>query len=262
MIIGGVHGAEFEGIAAVLNFISLLETEKTRRGEKHDALLALARRCHLIFVPCANPDGRSRVPFEGVAGLCHETFRYYDQGAWSDGSLCGYPDCKRVHPMRGTSFLGGYFNDNGINLMHDNFFAPMAQETAFLLQTAEKYAPDVVLNLHGAADMGNGIYVADGMPRRDRERALAYETRLEKAFTERGYRWIHTGCFSDDYRGFNLTEAFYCVCGALSVTWECHQGVVKHKGDAVSENIYDEILSSHMLMFEETLETACALYEK
>ena len=56
--------------------------------------------------------------------------------------------------MRGkVGFLGAYFNDGGVNLMHDEFFAPMAEETKALLRIARQEAPDFILNLHshGAA---------------------------------------------------------------------------------------------------------------
>ena len=59
-----------------------------------------------------------------------DDLRFWGQGTWKDGTLCDWPACKRQHPMAGENigFLGCYFNDAGINPMHDEFFAPMSPE--------------------------------------------------------------------------------------------------------------------------------------
>lgn len=259
MIIGGVHGAEFEGIAAICNLFSLLENGVDLAGRQQNRLLALMQNIHLIFVPCANPDGRVRVPYEGLADMPYEEFRYYAQGIWKDGSLCGWPDCKREHPIRNVGHLGGYYNDNGINLMHDNFFEPMADETKLLLKLADQYAPDLVIDLHGAGDMGYGIY-ATGFDQKGANQAAELEKRLYRAFTEQGSRYILTGCGKEE-PSVNLEGAFTFLCGALSVTWESYQGVVKDSESLVpTEHIYDDILQAHYLFFTEVLQLVKALY--
>src|SRR5712691_816881 len=66
-----------------------------------------------------------------------------------DGTPWGWPGVKQRHPMRRDGgLLGAYFNDNGVNLMHDEFFAPLAPETKALLRLAREEAPDYILNLH------------------------------------------------------------------------------------------------------------------
>lgn len=73
----------------------------------------------------------------------------YGQGTRKDGSLYGWPGAKAVHPMRGdVGILGAYFNDDGINPMHDEFFAPMAEETKAIVQVARQEAPDITVSLH------------------------------------------------------------------------------------------------------------------
>lgn len=261
LIIGGVHGGEFEGTAAILNLISLLECGKDLTGRKRDTLLEQMKKSHIIMVPCANPDGRERVPLEGFGGESHESLRHYNQGRWNDGSLCGWPGCKRVHPIKGVSHLGGYFNDDGINLMHDNFFEPYAEETKLLLHLASKYAPDIILNLHGAAEMGYGMYGVGCAADNDREEMLAFEARMCEKFTKLGLRYINTGC-SNQKRQFNLTTALYFCCGAMSVTWESYQGVKAYDEEIISDDVYDTILHTHFILFEEAFDTIWKKYFK
>ena len=51
--------------------------------------------------------------------------------------------------IRDRDHLGAYYNDDGVNIMVDNVFAPMAQETKMLLQLAEQEMPSLTLHLHG-----------------------------------------------------------------------------------------------------------------
>jgi hypothetical protein len=38
--------------------------------------------------------------------------RFWGQGTWKDGTLCGWPDCKSIHPIANHSnHLGGYYNE-------------------------------------------------------------------------------------------------------------------------------------------------------
>ena len=259
VIIGGVHGGEFEGTAAMCNLISLLETGVDLAGNRQDILLSLLENVHLILVPRANPDGRDRMPFEGVGGMSFEEFRQWDQGNWSDGSLCGWPDCKKEHPIRSISFLGGYYNDNGINLMHDNFFDPMAEETRVLLRLTAENAPDMVWNLHGSADAGYGIYCG-ALSQIQRERAMELETRLDRCFTAKGRNYEVTDCGKVD-PSINLTTAISFACGALSITWESYQGVNGKSGEATAD-VYDRILEAHYDFFTESLRYLWEWYQK
>ena len=56
---------------------------------------------------------------------------------------------KSLHPMKGdVGILGAYFNDEGINMMHDDWFSPMAAETKAILEIARSEAPDMTVSLH------------------------------------------------------------------------------------------------------------------
>jgi predicted acyltransferase len=47
--------------------------------------------------------------------------------------------------MKGdVGILGGYFNDNGINIMHDDFFMPMIEETNAILKVVRDEARESI----------------------------------------------------------------------------------------------------------------------
>jgi len=98
--IGCVHGGEFEGTVAILNLIKLLETGTDFAGNPNPQLLELAGQCHLILIPMVNPDGRSHFPFKSALGMDYTSFRYYDQGMWLDGTMCDWPEVKKIHPIK------------------------------------------------------------------------------------------------------------------------------------------------------------------
>ncbi len=55
--------------------------------------------------------------------------------------------------MKGdVGILGAYFNDDGINMMHDDFFSPMAAETEAILKIDRTEAPDLTVSLHSHAN--------------------------------------------------------------------------------------------------------------
>ena len=72
----------------------------------------------------------------------------YGQGTHRDGSPWGWPGAKALHPMKGdVGILGAYFDDDGVNLMHDDFFLPASRATEAILRLARREAPDVAVSL-------------------------------------------------------------------------------------------------------------------
>src|SRR5436190_242075 len=55
-----------------------------------------------------------------------------------------------VNLMRGAAVgkLGAYWNDDGVNLMHDEWFEPMAPETRAFFKLAREEGPDFIVSLH------------------------------------------------------------------------------------------------------------------
>ncbi|MCK9478596.1 MAG: hypothetical protein M0R40_03725 [Firmicutes bacterium] len=253
-LVGCVHGGEFEGTAALLNLINIIEKGVDFAGKPNSFFEKIINSVNFIIIPCANPDGRARVPFESMVGKSYEQLRYYNQGTWRDGTLCGWPGCKKVHPMKRESvgFLGGYFNDDGINLMHDDFFLKSANETETLLKTADRYAPDFTILLHGGANSVNHILKPAYAPEHIKERILLLEQKLEKRCNAAGAFFKVSPLDRYENRippaSFNLTSALYHISGMPSITYETNQGLSYGELRLSHEDIYRQ----HMFLFEET----------
>lgn len=254
MFIAGIHGGEFEGIVGTLNLLRVIETGEDMRGRRWDYIHERWSQYRLLIIPCMNPDGRARVPLDTIAGCTLAELRYYIQGTWKDGSLCGYPGCKAVHPILDqVDHLGGYFNDQGINMMHDNFFMPMAPETASLMALTDIEAPDFIVGLHGGGNCTNFILKTDYIPARMGRKIDEFDDRLYESSLRHGLRFKKQTSFFDDNvsppPSFGLSAALHHISGGISFTYESNQAL-NDTGDTYS---YDEILESHLLLFEESL---------
>ncbi len=259
VIIGAEHGAETEGVAAIMNLISLLETGVDLNGQPDPDLLLAAQSVRVVILPVANPDGRARVEPSAMVGLTGKELRYWAQGTWTDGSLCGWPECKRVHPILGrTAFLGGYYNDDGINVMHDNFFHPMARETQAILDLCEDEAADYVLHLHGGSnskgDLLQPFYVTEEVNQKIRvlnERCIVAGERENLEFgSPRALPAVAKG---KNPPTFNLVCAAHHVCGGVSVCYESNECVIDEPGNHLT---HAEIVRMHMILFTETFLSA------
>ena len=243
---------------ALLNLIQLLETGRDLGGRENQALAGLADRAHLILIPCVNPDGRMRVPFRSVLGMDYQTFRYYDQGMWADGRICEWPEVKRIHPIAGhVRYLGGYFNDDGVNLMHDNFFRPMAAETRLMLDIASDAAPDFIVNFHGATGCDPSFCDDEFLPVMTRERLDGLEKQIQQACAAEHipFHVAKKNYFPRTERpqGANLTWALHQICGGISLTHESQQGVIGNPpGNGCNEwDVgYEHIYREHMICIE------------
>lgn len=158
MAMAAVHGGEWEAIAGMVNLLSVLETGKDLRGKAWPGIQeAAAKLDRLILIPITNVDGRARIPLRMLAdwGGDHTVQEYFNTGGWPpDGKLIGWPQVKEHIPLdfAKTQFPGGYPNDGGVNIQHDDFFSAKRQpETQALLDLAARERPDVILNLHTGA---------------------------------------------------------------------------------------------------------------
>ena len=257
-----MHGAEFEGTVALLNLINIIENGADFSGKEYPEFSGIEEEINLLIIPCLNPDGRARVPFDSVQGMSFEEFRYYAQGTWKDGSLAGWPDCKKKHPISEyAGFLGAYFNDDGVNLMHDDFFAPMAKETKFLLDTADEYVPDATVLLHGGTNAPNMLLQPQCVPLYFKNEtlkiALSLQERCEK-------NRLSTKVKDIDFKDMgskvfmNAVTAVTLKCGELCMTYETNQGL--SYGELILNE--GEIYKHHMLLFAEMLEYIKELKER
>ncbi|MBQ8578209.1 MAG: hypothetical protein IJ449_09650 [Clostridia bacterium] len=253
MLIGATHGQETEGVCGIANLLSLLETGKDLRGEAvpmiTEAFDALDPR--LVIVPIYNMDGRCRCEPDSMIGEPHDDggLRYWGQGTWKDGSLCGWPECKAVHPIKDAAgFLGSYYNDDGINLMHDNFFAPMAEETRALMKLIDEEAPECVIGLHGGSNSTNVLLQPDYVPQYTKEAVHTLSESIAALESNFGYKSAVLNV-SDKNPGFpppsfNLTTAIHHICGAVTSTYESNEGL-----DHPNRFEPEEILVRHYCLF-------------
>ena len=96
--LGPVHGQEVEGIVGLINLIHVAETGKDHRGKEWAGLQKKLKMCRVIIMPCGNPDGRKRCPYDSFVGLPVEIMTKYGQGTRTDGSSWGWPGPNRFIP--------------------------------------------------------------------------------------------------------------------------------------------------------------------
>lgn len=254
-LVGCIHGGEFEGTAALCNLIKLIETGTDYKGEENSFLQNAVENVNLIIIPCLNPDGRSRIDFDSFVGKSFEDLRYYNQGTWKDGTLCGYPECKKIHPIKDyCDFLGAYFNDDGVNLMHDDFFGKKASETQFLFDAVDEYTPDFIVLLHGGDNTPNCILKPSYVPVAVKENIQKLEETMKERCDKENIRYSVTGIDRGENNpvpsSFNLTSALYHFSGEPCVTYESNQGLAGYVREGMN---HDEIYRAHLILFEEVI---------
>lgn len=260
-IVGACHGGEFEGTVALNNLIKNIETGTDYAGNENPELMKALEGVNLLILPLVNMDGRARIPLKTFVGQSFENFRYYSQGTWKDGSLCMHPKCKEIHPLKDAcDFLGGYFNDDGVNIVHDNFFFPMAEETKALLRVADEYVPDITLHLHGGGNFKNNFYQFDYLPKivKDKISELSHLVAAgqEKAGIGDQYFDRPVAGAEDSVipPSFNIQSAWTAICGEPCIIYESNQGLLFEEGRWNWELNYffDDIYLNHKVLFEET----------
>ena len=184
---GAVHGGEFEGIVGVVNLIAILETGRDLRGREWPDITAAAQRLdRIVLIPIVNVDGRARIPLrmEPYAGTDNRFHQYFNTGVWKNGERIGWPTVKEFIPLdfARTQFPGGYPNDAGVNIQHDDFLGARQPETQALLDLAARERPDLMFNMHTGAPPKN-YYVRVHRP--------PVEQKLGVVFDEL-YRAVHT----------------------------------------------------------------------
>lgn len=256
--LGPVHGQEAEGIVGLVNLIHIAETGKDHRGKEWPVLKNYLDNSRVIIVPCGNPDGRKRCPYDSFVGLPVEVMTKYGQGTHSDGSLWGWPGAKSLHPMKGdVGILGAYFNDNGVNIMHDDFFSPMAEETKAILKIARDEAPDMTVSLH-SYELPPSILLDAYLPFFMKERIASLAVRLNERYKQVGLSYMPEGWEAkatvDDKsfpprEPFNLIGALHHVSGTMAFTFECSHGTtnIETRTPIVT---YDDILDIELNLYQ------------
>lgn len=255
-LVGCTHGGEFEGTCAMLNLIKLLETGTDYAGQRYDELVELAKKVHLIMIPMVNPDGRSHIPFNTFVGKSFEDLRYFNQGTWKDGTLAGWPECKMKHPILPyVDYLGGYFNDDGVNMMHEDFIGgKISTGTQAVLDVCRNDAPDFSVLFHGGSNTTSCMLDTDYGAKKAKVETYEIAKIVEEKCKAAGVRYVAFPISNreegDPQVSFNLPSAMHHCCGTPCVTFESNQGLCDH-GNVIYD--HDEIYAAHMIYMTEVI---------
>jgi hypothetical protein len=228
MGMASVHGGEFEGIVGMVNLISVIETGKDLRGKEWPGITEIAAQIdRLILIPIVNPDGRARIPLrmELYRDIDFTIAEYLNTGGKPDGTITGWPQIKEFIPMDFSrpGFPGGYPNDAGVNIQHDNFFGKRQPETQALFDLAEREKPDLIVNMHTGA-----VYMRMDRPLGEPALHPAFDTLFRYVHSELAVNGLQysndPNIEGDPGRAstgvYNLDGALNWHCGALSVVVE------------------------------------------
>ena len=262
-----VHGGEFEGIVGTINLLSVLETGADLTGQQWpDITQAFQSLDRVIIIPIVNPDGRARVPIQQLTyrGDDYSVFQYFNTGAWTNGEQIGWPTCKEFIPLdfSQTEFPGGYPNDNGVNIQHDDFFGSPQPETRALFDLTAQERPDLILSMHTGAPLNN------------------YHTCMYRPFIEPSlmpawenlYRQTHTQLTHANLKAtndpnleadpaqqnlsvFNLDSALNLHCGALTTVVEspCPGYAAKSRDGSLAPHTPQDILKAQLICHQECM---------
>lgn len=255
---GPVHGHEVEGLTGLVNLMQILETGRDLRGKDQLELQSLARQCRILIIPAANPDGTARFEPRSLQGLGVDDLRFWGQGTWKDGTFCGWPESKLHHPMAGNNigFRGCYFDDLGVNPMHDEFFAPMSVEAPAILKVAKEEAPDFAVSLHSHENnpaILRPAYVPLEVQSSVRELASQFYSLAERRSLPYSQPFAVQAENGKVPEPFNLASAVYHVSGANSFTFECPHGLTN---PAACHVTCEQILDIQLTFYEALLQFA------
>jgi len=228
MSIAAVHGGEFEGIVGMMNLISVIETGKDLRMKEWPGITeAISELDRLILIPIANPDGRERIPLrmELYRDTIYTVPEYLNTGGMPDGKITGWPQIKEFIPMDFSKpgFPGGYPNDAGVNIQHDNFLGKKQPETQALFDLSEREKPDLIINMHTGA-----VYMRMDRPLGEPALRPAFDTLFKYVHSELAVNGLQEsndpaieGNPARATTGvYNIDGALNWHCGALSVVVE------------------------------------------
>jgi hypothetical protein len=246
VLIGAVHGMEVENTMGLVNLANVIEAGSDLAGNARDAIADAASRLRIVIVPLACPDGRERQPREDLIGCSAEDQRLYCQGRYPDGTLMTHPDCKRLHPMPlDCKWLGGYFNDDGVNIQADcEFSGFLAEETRALCRLVAAEAPEAVANMHSHST-GPVMFYTDTpfATAVDVRRAQVSEV-CYRRLAEKGLRPLSPYRYRSSEGHFALDGMFHYLSGCLPIVCESPHGV------ASLPFTREEILEVQMTFYE------------
>ena len=253
LFLGNAHGIEFEGTVAALNMLNVIAAGTDLRGRKWPRMHREGRKLRIVVIPTFNVDGRLR--YQEVTHFLDsdaEHCRKISQGDWKAAGKLEWPKSKLVCPIPPDKVkkLGGYFNDNGVNLVYDTGFGVEPQsETKALLRLCREEMPDCVICSH--TDRGSLVQPPDSFI------PSYYRQRQTQIAAIAGARCLREGIIrryavpqrAHGYAGevFYQTDLIYHTCVALPLLVEFPLG---YKAFPYS---FNEIVDIGMCVLEEII---------
>ncbi len=263
LAMGAVHGGEFEGIVGAVNLLSVLESGKDLRGREWPVITAAAGALdRIVVIPITNVDGRARIPLRMIRhqGSDHTVQEYFNTGAKPDGTIIGWPQCKQFIPLdfSKTQFPGGYPNDAGVNIQHDDFFGAPQPETRALFNLTARERPDLILNMHTGAQ-----FLCPLRPFIEPVLTPAFEDlyrRVITSLTVAGLQRtddpaVEANPARERLSVFNLDSALNLHCGALSVLVEspAHSFSTSKRNGQPFVHTPDQLLDAQLTCHQEAM---------
>jgi hypothetical protein len=268
MGMAAVHGAEFEGIAGMINLLAVLETGRDLRGREWPEITTAAKALdRIILLPVTNPDGRARVPvrMERHRGNDYTVHEYLNTGGRLDGKIIGWPQCKEFIPVdfSKVQFPGGYPNDAGVNIQHDDFFGRRQPETQALLDLTARERPDLILNMHTGATFVSMLrsFIEPALNPAYEELYRRVHGRLAREKLQATEDPVREGDPSRRGMGvYNLDTALNLNCGALTVLIESPShgfSTAKRNGEPFVHTA-DDLVTAQLISHQESMKYLAA----
>ncbi len=251
MFLAGVHGHEVEGMIAAQILMGIMETGKDLLQRDQSELRKQLEQFRMVIYPLLNPDGRIRVPYAGWVGLPGHEMTRYGQGTRKNGQSYTWRPSKAVHPMQGdVGILGGYFDDRGINLMHDEWYEPMSKATGPLLKQVAQEAPDLLLDMH-SYEIDAGILETVYIPKTLKQEIVRYTQQY--VYPRIQHYGIRTASLPPVYAEgeegamhppLNLTSMCYHAGATLPCVFESPHGLAENM------HSYEQLHNLHLALIE------------
>ena len=170
-----------------------------------------------------------------------------------------------IHPIKdAVDYLGGYFNDDGVNMMHEDFIGgKLSTGTQLVLDICREHAPDFSILLHGGDNSHQHILPPDYASKKTKLEIVDVVDAVAERSKKEGVGFNYIGLRECENNptppSFNLISAMHHCCSEPAITYESNQGLIEHR-----EPVYtcDEIYKAHMILFTETFRVQLKRYGK
>jgi len=160
--------------------------------------------------------------------------------------------------MKGdVGILGGYFDDNGVNMMHDEWTSLMSNTSKAIFDMVRNEAPNMYIDLHSCGS-GPVLLPARYTPFSVKQRLERFKSILREQLLKQNY-WIKDsnivaieGEEGKPIPAFNRTSMLYHTGADLPFVFENPHGCIEY-----TPLSYEDILNIDHILFETALDFIC-----